>query len=406
VRITYLHQYFNTPEMAGGTRSYEMARRLVDRGHDVSMITSWRARDRQKGWFVTDESGIQVHWLSLAYSNYMSYAQRIRAFWQFALRAAGRAASFPADVIFATSTPLTIALPGAYAAWRRRVPMVFEVRDLWPELPIAMGALNNPVAQVAARSLERFAYRRSDHVVALSPGMKEGVTRCGYPGEQVSVIPNSCDLALFDPQSQKAGQFRAGRPELGDGPMVVYAGTMGIINGVSYVPRIAAAARDQGSAIQFVVVGEGKEDQLVRDEGRRLGVLGDNFHVYYALPKSEIPGLLADTDVALSLFIDLRAMWANSANKFFDALASGTPVAINYGGWQAQLLEESGAGLILPANEPDEAACLLDRFVTDREAVHRAGIAARDMAQRRFSRDELAGQLENVLLGVVSQTSA
>lgn len=154
--------------MPGGTRSYEMAGRLVAMGHKVNMLTSWRESDSRKDWFTTDEAGIQAHWLPVPYSNHMSYNQRTASFFQFAWGAARKAASLPADVVFATSTPLTITLPGVYAARRQKVPMVFEVRDLLPDLLIAMHALRNPVTRLTARLLERFAYQASAEIVALS----------------------------------------------------------------------------------------------------------------------------------------------------------------------------------------------------------------------------------------------
>ena len=170
LKIVYLHQYFNLPSDAGGTRSYEMARRLVAWGHEVHMVAS--SRDAEPnwrcGWRETEESGIHVHWLPVPYSNAFSYAARTRAFFEFAWGAELKAASLEGDVVFATSTPLTIALPAVYAARRKQIPMVFEVRDLWPELPIAMGALRRPLLIAAARCLERFAYRNSAHIVALS----------------------------------------------------------------------------------------------------------------------------------------------------------------------------------------------------------------------------------------------
>lgn len=397
MKITYLHQYFNTPNMTGGTRSYEMARRLVAMGHEVNMITSWREDDGRSDWFETNEDGIRVHWLPVPYSNHMNYRERTHAFLRFAWKSAAKAAEIPADVVFATSTPLTIALPGAYAARRQNVPMVFEVRDLWPELPIAMGALRNPVTRYAARKLEHFAYRRSAHVVALSPGMQEGVVKAGVPIEKTTVIPNGADLDLFAPERQDPNVFRDSHPTLGDAPMVVYTGTLGAANGVDYLPRIAAAARSLGSKIQFVVVGRGGCEKQVRDEADRLGVLGINFHLLPPVSKKEMPNVLAAADLALSLFIDLKPLWANSANKFFDALASGTPIAINYGGWQADLLRESGAGLIIPPNDAEAAARSIMAFLQDRERVHSSARAARRLAEDRFSRDQLAEQLASVL---------
>lgn len=147
MHIVYLHQYFNTPAMSGSTRSYEIARRLVSAGHRVSVVTSSRISDDRKGWVQSNESGIDVHWLAVPYSNRMAYGERISAFLRFAFGAARRAASLRGDVVFATSTPLTIAIPGVFAARKLKVPMVFEVRDLWPEVPIAIGALRNPPFQ-------------------------------------------------------------------------------------------------------------------------------------------------------------------------------------------------------------------------------------------------------------------
>jgi len=398
MRITYLHQYFNTPEMSGGTRSYEMARRLVAKGHEVNMVTSWRENDGRKGWFETREAGIRVHWLPVPYSNNMGYKERIKAFLEFSFGAAKKAASLPSDVVFATSTPLTIAIPGAYTAWRQRAPMVFEVRDLWPDLPIAVGALQNPVLQLVAKALERFAYNRSERIVALSPGMKEGVVKTGFPAEKVAVIPNSSDLDFFDPKQYDGSAFRSKHPEIGNAPLIVYAGTMGKINGVAYLVQIAAAAMKQGCPLQFVVVGRGREEEKVRSVATGLGVLGKNFYMYPSVPKSKMPDILSAADLAISLVIDLRPLWANSANKFFDALASGTPVGINYGGWQAELLRETGAGIVLPSNDPDKAARRLYAFLSNEQQLEKAGQVARRLAEDRFSRDDLAEQLERELL--------
>src|SRR5690554_339293 len=211
--------------MSGGTRSYEMARRMVAAGHEVHMVTSIRNNDsNQKSWLSTDEAGINVHWYPVPYSNHMSFLQRIKAFFAFAFAAQKKAASLQGDVVFATSTPLTIALPAVFTARKLKVPMVFEVRDLWPEMPIAMGALKNPLLQWTAKKLEHWAYQNSAAVVALSPGMKEGVVKAGYPANRVAVIPNSSDNLEFRQDSETAKQFRSKRAWLGDRPLLIYAG--------------------------------------------------------------------------------------------------------------------------------------------------------------------------------------
>ena len=256
MKIIYIHQYFTTPDMSGGTRSYEMARRMVAAGHEVQMVTSDREPNANgSGWFKTVEAGIQVHWYPVPYSNHMSITQRIKAFFSFALAARKKAVELDGDIIFATSTPLTIALPAVTASRKKKIPMVFEVRDLWPEMPIAVGALKNPLLRFAAKKLEHWAYHNTEAVVALSPGMKEGVVRTGYPAERVAVIPNSSDNAEFEHDPEAAARFRAERDWLGDKPLLVYTGTFGPTNGVGYMVGLAKELKALNSPIRILLVG-------------------------------------------------------------------------------------------------------------------------------------------------------
>lgn len=398
MKIIYLHQYFNTPDMPGGTRSYEMARRLVAYGHQVEMVTSWREEDGKSAWFTTQESGISVHWLPVPYSNKMGFAQRLAAFHKFALRAALKAIQLRGDVIFATSTPLTIAIPAIIASKFRKIPMVFEVRDLWPELPIVIGALKNPLLKLGAKLLEKMAYLNAERVVALSPGMLEGIVKTGYPRKRVSMIPNSSDIDLFRPDLIQSKEFRQKYEWLKDRPLVIYCGTMGEINGVEYLAKLAKEMLLINPEVRFLIVGQGKMEQLVKKEAEKLGVLDRNFFMMQQLPKNQIPNVFAAATLSASTFIDLPEMWSNSANKFFDALACGTPVIINYQGWQAELLKETGAGLVVDVKSPKSAAIELNLKIYDSYWLTQASKAALKLATDRFSRDKLARELEEVLL--------
>jgi len=392
--------------MSGGTRSYEMARCLAAR-HDVHVITSQRELDRQAGkkWRVSEVDGIHVHWFPVRYSNKMSYKRRMWAFLRFAWVAGRRARKVGGDVVFTTSTPLTVALPGAYVAKALKIPMVLEVRDLWPELPIATGVLRDPFLVRLARWLERFAYSHSAHVVALSPGMKAGVVRAGYPESRVSVIPNSCDNSLFGNPNVDGEAFLAQYLPKAEGPIVTYAGALGAINGVGYLADIAATMLQLDPSIRFVIIGDGRERESIRVRARELGVLNQNLWMLPRMPKQDMPKVLSASTVATSLMIDLPEMWNNSANKFFDALAAGCPVMINYKGWQAELLRETGAGLVVPPQNSEESAGLLHGFLQDSERVSRSGKAARKLAEERFDQDKLANKLKNILEAVVANTS-
>lgn len=386
--------------MHGSTRSYEMARRLVERGHSVVMVTSWREPRESRDWFVTDEDGIEVHWLPVPYGNEMSYRQRIQAFFRFAIGAGRRAAGLSGDVVFATSTPLTIALPGVWAARRGKRPMVFEVRDLWPEMPIAIGAIRNPLAIWAGRKLERFAYRNSSRIVALSPGMADGVAETGYPRDQIRVIPNSCDLELFSPDSAVGESFHREHPELGSGPIVLYAGTMGRINGVEYMTELAAATEKLVPSACFVVLGSGSERERVRARARELGVLDRNFIILPQLPKAQVVSAFAAASMVSSWFVDIPEMEKNSANKFFDGLAAGRAIVINYGGWQADILRDTDTGLAL-SRDVTVAARQISDWLKDPARLEDVGRRARALGEARFSRQKLAAELEQLLLDVV-----
>lgn len=407
MKIIYLHQYFNTPEMSGGTRSYEMARRLVTAGHEVHMITSWRDPDRvDEEWFETVEAGVNVHWLPVPYSNHMSYGERIKAFCRFAHQAGKKAKDLQGDVIFATSTPLTIAIPAISASKKHKVPMVFEVRDLWPELPIAIGALNNPILRWAAKRLELWAYKHSAAVVALSPGMKQGVVQTGYPSAQVATIPNSSDNTEFAHDDAAAAAFRQARPWLGDRPLLVYTGTFGKINGVTYLADLAKSLLDINPEIRILLVGGGQEDALLKEKSSELGVLNKNLFIEDRLPKNQMPSVLSAATMACSLFVDLPEMRANSANKFFDALAASKPVMLNYGGWQHELIKKHGCGVALWQKPIDEAAEILAAKITDDAWLKKAGKSSRQLAEEYFARDTLAMQLEQVLIAAVAGNSA
>lgn len=400
MRIIYLHQYFKTPDQAGGTRSYEMARRLVKSGHEVHLITSWTEHSEHKAWFTQVIDGIQVHWLPVKYSNKMGFLARLKAFVSFAMGSAIRASKLKADVVFATSTPLTIALPGIYAAYRSGCPLVFEVRDLWPDVPIAMGVLKNSWLIKIALCLEKFAYKKSAHVVALSDGMAKGVIAAGTNPGKVCVIPNSADLELFDPRVVLGGEFRSAHPELPTGPFILYPGTLGKVNGVKYLVDVACALWEKQADVSFVVIGDGAERDSIREYATIKKVIGHNFFMYDPVPKKQLVHAFKDASMVVSTVIDNAALEANSANKVFDAMAAGKPLAINHAGWQKELIEDCKLGLALP-RDTQIAADKIITFFADSLLVKECGQRARAVAESQFSRDELAGRLEKVLTAAV-----
>jgi len=204
MKVLYFHQHFSTPKGAAGIRSYEMARRLIGRGHQVTMVcgsygggVTGLSAPFAKGVRRGNVEGIDIVEFDLAYSNADGFVKRAMIFVKFALRSVKLALTERYDVVFATTTPLTAGIPGIFARWLRGKPFVFEVRDLWPELPKAMGVIRNPLVLGAMSALEWASYRSAHRLVGLSPGIVEGIARRGVACERITLVPNGCDLDIF-----------------------------------------------------------------------------------------------------------------------------------------------------------------------------------------------------------------
>jgi len=400
LNIIYLHQYFSTPSMSSGTRSFEMARRLVKSGHEVHIISLKHSRAKIGKQYFSIEKGIYVWWLPIKYSNKMSYIQRIFSFIRYCYYAYVSARKIDYDLVFATSTPLTISIPGILLSKLKKTPFILEIRDLWPELPIAIGALKSPITIYFAKLLEKWSYQCSDHIIGLSEEMCNKIAMNGPLNSNISNIPNGCDIDLFNVENEKGEEFRSKYDWLGQNPLVIYTGALGKMNNVVFLVEIANHMIKINSDIRFLIIGKGKEENLIHDYAYKLGVLNNNLFMIREIPKNYIVNIYSAATVCTSIFLPVKEMEANSANKFFDALASGKPLMINYGGWQARLIEEYKAGIVVPPNNVSKASKQLESFIANEERLVHAGKAAKELANRYFDRDKLYQSFENVLLKV------
>lgn len=408
MHIVYLHQYFTPPDGVGSTRSYEMAKRLVQAGHKVTLVTSdaFFPPTYKFKQFVTqlDIDGIELKVIRVTYSNRQSYFRRIFAFFHFALLAAAVAMRVRGvDLVFATSTPLTIMIPGIAVKWRRRIPMVFEVRDQWPAVPITLGILKNPLAVSLAKWMERTAYDQSAHIIALSPTTCDGIAAIGVSAKKISIVPNCSDVEMFRAPTARREHFFNTHPHLRGKKIVAYAGTLGFANGVDYIVQLAARMKHKDPDIHFVVAGDGAKRKQLAAMARELRVYGENFWLLEPMPKTRIPSFLSAATVVCSTFIAKAAPWPNSANKVFDGMAAAKPIVINYCGWQKESLDATGAGLSLPPNDLEMAVKKLRTFLNDEVTLERAGKASGALAETQFNRNILAEKLRWTLEQAVKQ---
>lgn len=393
MHVAYVHQHFATTRGTSGTRSYEMSRRLLQAGHRVTMICgAYDVSDMGRGpphdVREVEIDGIHVVRLNVPYSNRMGFLERIRAFGSFARQATKVISKLDANLVLATSTPLSVGIPGMKGGRRLGVPFVFEVRDMWPEALIAMGFLRNPLLIWYSRRLERRIYRAAEHIIALSPGIKDGVCRTGYPAERITLIPNAADLDLFRPSSDKLDDDRFGPA---DDFRLVFTGAHGRMNGLDAVLDAAAELKRRGvTGVRFVFIGQGGEKPHLMERGRAEGLDGVLSWVD-PIPKEELARVLPRMDVGLMILRNHPALYYNtSPNKFFDYIASGLPVLNNYPGWLAEMITAHRCGV---AVEPDNPEAFADAVLDLRDRpteLKEMGGRGRRLAESHFARDDLA----------------
>lgn len=395
MHVLYIHLYFSTPQGSTGTRSYQFAKKLIEQGHQVTIVCGsnnlsatglkTEFKNRKREGFV---DGIKIIEFNLAYSNNISLIKRSLIFLQFSLKTILLALTYQYDLIFATSTPLTVAVPGIAAKWLRRKPFVFEVRDLWPELPKAMGVIRNKLLLNALSILEWSAYHSANYCIGLSPGMVAGIEARGIKSEKIKMIPNGCDLEIFYPLEKKISHkdFTA-----------IFAGAHGLANGLDIVLDAAKILQQQNRRdIRILLVGEGKLKAHLVQRSKTENI--DNCIFMAPVPKLAINQLFATADVGLMILANIPAFYyGTSPNKFFDYIAAGLPVIVNHPGWLADLLLQHQCGKAVP---PEDAMALANALITladQRDQLIEMGKNARFLAETSFNRERLALEFVKVL---------
>ena len=401
MNVIYLHQYFCTPSMTSGTRSYEMARRLVARGHTVYMISSKHSHSGFKERNFSIEEGISVWWLPVKYSNSMNFFQRIYSFIVYCIFAYKMGRKLNYELVFASSTPLTVAIPGIFLSKIKKVPFVLEVRDLWPAIPIELRIIRNSLLIKLSQYLEKLSYRLSDKIIALSNGMKDGIIDTGIKESKITVIPNGSDIELFNISSKTDNRFIAQNDWIDvDKDIIIYSGAIGRVNGLSYMAFMAAEMINLNPNVIFCIIGDGIEKDKINLLAKKLGIINKNFYMIPQMSKTKLSQILSISSVSTSFVINKKILWNNSANKFFDGLASGKPIMINYEGWQADILNQYSAGIVVPPDDPIAAAKKLNKLLEDKKQLQSFGQASLELAKTVFNRNELFKSFENVLLEV------
>lgn len=391
MKILYIHQYFVTPEEPGGTRSYWLAKELVINGHEVVMLTSSDKYEEEIHIRMVD--GIKVYYIHNEYYQSMTVFQRLRSFFRFMYKSS-KISFFQKniDLVFVTSTPLTVGVPALLIKLFKRIPYIFEVRDLWPEVPIQMGALTNPIAKFFARSLEKLIYKHARHVIALSPGMQDGIIKY-IPRDKTSVISNMSKIDDFSPRVKdecliqklniKPNSFK-----------IVHFGSLGIANGVDVIIESAKILKTDPS-VEFLFLGGGSTEEKLIHECERQGLYNVKFLGKFPMKMtSEIVNLC---DVSIVSFKDIPILYTNSPNKLFDSLSAGKPIIVNSAGWTKDLVEENRCGMYVNPNDPMDLVNKVKFLKDNPELVVKMGRNSRLLAENVYDKSLLSKKFVEII---------
>ncbi|CAM4091451.1 glycosyltransferase family 4 protein [Listeria booriae] len=385
MKLLYIHQHYE--ENQGATRSYELSKRFLENGAEVVMISG------QGDSHITEE-GLVVKSTQTAYNQKMSKMRRIVAFihfflWSIILGIREK----NIDKIYVTSTPLTVGLVGLILSKWKRKPFIFEVRDVWPDIPIQLGYIRNIWMIRILKWLEMRIYKAATHIIVLSEGMRQNLLKKKIPASKVTVAENFSNQSLVQKSDGQQLEDVFLRRWMEDKFVVVHPGTIGFVNGVNYL--IACAQRlENKDSVHFLLIGEGSEKQKMQAQIKEKRL--SNIRILDAKSKKETLQIASRCQMGTMLVKNERILWDNSANKFFDFLACGLPVVLNYQGWQKQVLEDSGAGKGF-AHKDVEAYCdYIAHLATDQQSWHQAHQASKRLAEE-YDVDKIANRIWRVI---------
>lgn len=394
MHIVYIHQHFCTNEGSGGTRSYDVSRHLVQMGHRVTMIcgvldiSGLKMAPWHRPFRRCRMDGFDVIICNVLYSNKQGFAARMACFALFAFMAVIAALSVrDVDIVFATHTPLTVGIPGFLAARAKRVPFIFEVRDLWPESDLISGNLKAGWLSKCLEWLEAFLYSKARKILLVSPGFEKRLIERGYPPSKLRTILLGADGDVFR-EITPDPTFRASH-QLEGKTVAVYTGVHGRANGLDYILDAANCVKDRRD-IAFVLVGEGMEKPRLMQRAGEMGLTNVRFIDY--VPKTVLPGILANCDVGMMILANVGERPV-TPNKIFDYMFAGLPAIVNFPGPTIEMVRGDGTGVYADPTRPEEMARQIVYWAEHPEEAKTIGAHARQIAFSKYDRGSIARQL-------------
>lgn len=381
MKVVILHQHFKTPEGGGAIRSYYLAHALQQNGIRTVVISASGGPEKQES-----VDGFLVHYLCVPYDNRFGFGRRITAFLMFALKAVRLARLHrDADLVYAISTPLTTGLAARAIRKFFRIPYIFEVGDLWPDAPIAMGFVKNPMLKRFLYHMERKIYQEALLIVALSPAIRE-VIMAKVSGKPVHVIPNMADTDFFRPQEKPRDleSKLAVREKL----VVSYIGALGVANGLRYFLDCALATQARHLSVHFILCGDGAMLEELQAYAKKLHLINTTFVPFQN--RDGVREILAITDINFVCYLPVKLLETGSPNKYFDGLAAGKATVANFSGWLRQEIETDECGIYVNPENAGDFPQKIKELMDDEGRLQRYKQRARLLAEERYSRRRLS----------------
>lgn len=400
-RLLLLTQYFPPEIGAAQTRLFELGQELSTLGWEVEVLTAlpnYPTGHVFEGYDVRKPVKEKMARLSVVRAPLRpaqkGFVDRLRCYFSFVKSAVhwGPILCIRPDVLFVESPPLFIGHAGVRLSRLWGIPMVFNVSDLWPESAKFMGVVRNRLVLAGAEALELSYYRRAALVTGTSNEIVESVRR-RCPSTPAEVITNGVDVSRFGSQFAN-DQARA---LLGDEKRItfIYAGVMGLAQGLNLVLDVAAAVQDL-SHVQFVLIGDGADRELLQCRIETEGL--QNVRLLKAQPKEKIPALLAVS--AVGFHVLKFSIPGAVPSKIYEAMASGLPILFAGGGEGARRVLEARAGLVVSYDDKQGLVKAVRRLALDPALRQELGLAGRKAAERLYSRKEISKRLHRLLLSV------
>lgn len=397
MKILYFYQYYATPKGSWGTRVHEFAQEWVKQGHEVQVVTSiYSKSDLKAEKFIEHQNfeGVDVTIINVRIDNKQPFLKRIYTFLTYAICSIWYALTAKADVVIASSGPITVGIPGLVAKYLRGKKLVFEARDLWPEGAIELGLIKNKFFQKMAYALESRCYKASSLVVALSIGMMQNIEK-RFPGIRVIDVTNAANIPLF---SSKVNFENRGI--LLSRKYAIYTGNIGPVNNSLWLLEAAKVLQKRGRTdIKILMVGEGQQREQIEEEIHNHNL--QTLLIWGLMPKKDLVGLIQNAMVSLVPLKGTPVLDTSSPNKFFESLAAGIPVIQNTQGWMKDFLIENEVGFTLDPNDPKQLADKLIELDTQQEKLEEMGKKAEILAARLFDKDYLAQKMLKGILEAI-----